>query len=147
MSDVSASSGVDGDRGYVRRQFERLDKSAQFALKVRGDQDETHWISISPATMRKVADVLAGDGVRVERRLSDYADWECEDRRNHYGQPVIRVDCFDGIHYAGPVPVAGGDPPACSCGFTRERQYDGSFYELVDHIADMGEFGSLTGPV
>lgn len=50
---------------YVRKQFERLDGSARYGVKVRGSEGETHWMSVSPATARKLAAVLAEDNVRV----------------------------------------------------------------------------------
>lgn len=48
---------------YVREQFEQLDKAARYMLKVKGSEGETRWIPITPATMRRVADVLAEDEV------------------------------------------------------------------------------------
>lgn len=55
---------------------------------------------------------------------------------NFYGAPVVPAEYFAGEHVANPGPAGG--PPVCSCGWTRHRAEDGSWFELADHLADMG---------
>lgn len=67
----------------------------------------------------------------------------CEDRPlNFYGQPITAPEYFDGRHIASPGPA--GLPPVCSCGWTRWQIEDGpcagEWFEMIDHLRDMGEF-------
>lgn len=57
--------------------------------------------------------------------------------RNDYGQPIIPSEYFDGEHVANVPPIAGM-PPVCSCGWTRWEYAPGQWYEMADHLADMG---------
>lgn len=94
----------------------------------------------------------SADGVHrpPRRRPEQYADWECLEERNCYGGPIVHPGHYEGLHFPANVPRSGGSPPVCSCGWT--RFHDGRrFVELAEHIAEQGEFGSLTvhghGPV
>lgn len=78
---------------------------------------------------------------------AQYADWECLEDRNAYGDPIVDPGHYEGIHYPAIVPRGGDSPPVCSCGWTRFNLPGRRFVELVEHIADQGELGSLTVPV
>lgn len=52
----------------MRALFETLDMTANYAVKVRGSENETAWIPVAPATVREVADVLPEADVQVTER-------------------------------------------------------------------------------
>ncbi len=98
----------------------------------------------APATVPALASAL---GRSPRLRPEQYADWECLDERNVYGGRIVDAGHYEGIHYPANVPRSGGSPPVCSCGWTRFPIGRGRFAELAEHIAEQGEFGSLTVPV
>jgi hypothetical protein len=81
---------------------------------------------------------VAGEGWPVVPPRLDpglYATWECEEKRNFYGAPVVSACYYEGLHYPALVPAGAGSPPVCSCGFTRvPSDVDGLWWELVDHL-------------
>lgn len=79
-------------------------------------------------------------------RPAQYEDWECLEEKNSYGGRIVDAGHFEGIHYPANVPRSGGSPPVCSCGWTRHRGHGDVFFELSEHIADQGEFGTLDVP-
>lgn len=56
---------------------------------------------------------------------------------NYYGLPITPPEYFDDKHVV--VAMGAGLPPVCSCGWTR-HEVDGRWFEMSDHLADMGEF-------
>lgn len=64
--------------------------------------------------------------------MSDYA-------LNYYGFPITPPEYFDGLHVAN-TPPEGGSPPICSCGWTRWQTENGYWFEMSEHLRDMGEF-------
>lgn len=75
--------------------------------------------------------------------LPDYGTWE---ELNLYGEPIIDPAHFPGMHFPAHMVEADKQAPACSCGWTRWRGPNGNYYELYDHIADMGEYGTMERP-
>ena len=74
--------------------------------------------------------------MQPRRNPSQYAPEECYDGPNWYGRPIVLPEYYEGEHFAAVVPPSGGDPPVCSCGWTRWG--DGSrWFELSDHLRDM----------
>lgn len=69
--------------------------------------------------------------------MTDYPEWALEDDRNHYGQPIVRAEHFEGNHYAAIVPASAGSPPVCSCGWTRFHVPVNGWVELADHLREM----------
>jgi hypothetical protein len=55
---------------------------------------------------------------------------------NYYGSPVVSPDQFMEPH-AATVPAAAGEPPVCSCGWTRHQFADGTWAEMPGHLTDM----------
>lgn len=62
--------------------------------------------------------------------------------KNHYGLPIADPATFTAPHTAAIVPLSGGSPPVCSCGWTRFRRDDGSWIELYEHIRDQNPEGA-----
>jgi hypothetical protein len=50
---------------------------------------------------------------------------------NYYGNPIVTADQFMEEHRAM-VPASGGNPPFCTCGWTRHGGH-----EMADHLAAM----------
>ena len=73
-------------------------------------------------------------------------DWMYQEERNMYGGRIVRPEYFEGMHYPAIVPMGAGEPPVCSCGWTRWRDENGTYFELYDHIRDMGDFGTMERP-
>ena len=74
---------------------------------------------------------------------SQYAPEECYDANergglNWYGLPNVLPEYYEGEHFAAVVPPSGGDPPVCSCGWTRWGDDRLGWVELSDHLCDMG---------
>jgi len=47
---------------YVRSQFnKRIEGSAKVAVKLKGDWNETHWITITPEVARKIVDMIEAE--------------------------------------------------------------------------------------
>lgn len=57
---------------------------------------------------------------------------------NFYGQPIIDPGEFMEAHVANP--MGPGQPPVCSCRWTRWEYAPGHWFEIADHLADMGEY-------
>lgn len=57
---------------------------------------------------------------------------------NFYGQPVIDPGDYDQAHVVNP--MGAGLPPVCSCGWTRWEYAPGKWFEIADHLRDMGEY-------
>lgn len=56
---------------------------------------------------------------------------------NWYGFPIVLPEYYEGEHYAAKVPPSAGNPPVCSCGWTRWSTNGRDWFELADHLRDM----------
>lgn len=101
------------------------------------DPPDTDLYDPRPYDQEPTADTLA----------SRYPPWTwIEGERNFYGEPIIDAGHFMGVHYPALVPPVAGLPPRCSCNWTRWRTEGGRWFELTEHIEEMGGFGSMTRP-
>lgn len=73
----------------------------------------------------------------MPRKYPDYAYMRDTDDKlilNHYMQPIVMAEHFEERHDVAVVPPSGGNPPVCTCGWTRDRL--GMTGELIDHLRD-----------
>lgn len=90
----------------------------------------------------KLSTALPNPMERPRKNPSQYAPEECYDANerwglNWYGRPIVLPECYEGEHFAAVVPPSGGDPPVCSCGWTRWGDDRLGWSELSDHLRDM----------